>query len=229
MVMRNKTTNIYTEWLPLIDSLPNDIAGVIFKNILKYQNGDDINNTFPVWVFIKSKIDEYNNKGLQISEKRRESGRNGGLAKASKCQQMLANDSKSSNKIKENKTKQNKIKENNYIYSEYFEKFWELYTPIAAKDGRFVAKGNKKACQEKFNKITNEGVNYETIINGLKQYLTYCRENGVCSCGAEVFLNQRRWENDYTGSCTIPSSNTTRSNRQSTNVIAEAWEFARDA
>ena len=112
MVMRNKTTNIYTEWLPLVDSLPNDIAGVIFKNILKYQNGEDINNTFPVWVFIKSKIDEYNDKGKQISEKRRESGRNGGLAKASKCQQMLANDSKSSNKIKENKIKQNKIKEN---------------------------------------------------------------------------------------------------------------------
>lgn len=107
MVMRNKTTNIYTEWLPLIDSLPNDIAGVIFKNILKYQNGEDINNTFPVWVFIKSKIDEYNDKGKQISEKRRESGRNGGLAKASKCQQVLAKDSKSSNKIKENKTKEN--------------------------------------------------------------------------------------------------------------------------
>ena len=108
MTIRNKTTNIYTEWLPLIDTLPNEIAGVIFKNILKYQNGEDIKSTFPVWVFIKTKIDEYNNKGSQISEKRRENGRLGGLAKASKCQQKLANDGKSSNKIKENKRKENK-------------------------------------------------------------------------------------------------------------------------
>ena len=114
MTIRNKTTSIYTEWLPLVDSLPNEIAGVIFKNILKYQNGDDINNDFPVWLFIKSKIDEYNNRLHEISEKRRKSGSYGGIAKASKCYQMLANDSKCSNKIKENKIKQNKIKENNY-------------------------------------------------------------------------------------------------------------------
>ena len=113
MVMRNKTANIYTEWLPLVESLPNEIAGAIFKNILKYQNGDDIKSDFPVWLFIKSKIDEYNEKLSQISEKRKENGKRGGLAKASKCQQMLASDSKCSNKIKENKIKQNKIKENN--------------------------------------------------------------------------------------------------------------------
>lgn len=105
MNMRNKTTNVYTEWLPLIEALPNEIAGVIFKNILKYQNGEDINNDFPVWLFIKSKIDEYNNKKLQISEKRKENGKLGGLAKATKCYQMLPNDGKCSNKIKEIKIK----------------------------------------------------------------------------------------------------------------------------
>ena len=103
MTIRNKTTNIYTEWLPLVETLPNEIAGVIFKNILKYQNGEDINSDFPVWMFIKSKIDEYNSKLDEIREKRKKSGSCGGLAKASKCYQMLASDSKSSNKTKENK------------------------------------------------------------------------------------------------------------------------------
>lgn len=116
--MRNKTTNIYTEWLPLIESLPNEDAGFIFKTILKYQNGDDIECNNPIWFFIKSKIDEYNNKLDIIKEKRRISGSYGGVANASKRKQQIATNSKSSNKIKENKTKQNKIKENNNIYGE---------------------------------------------------------------------------------------------------------------
>ena len=118
MSMRNKTTNVYTEWLPLIDGLDDKTAGIIFKNILKYQNGEDVKDNSPVWLFIKSKIDEYNNKRLQISEKRKENGKLGGLAKASKCYQMLPNDAKCSNKIKENKIKEIKIKKKPMVVSD---------------------------------------------------------------------------------------------------------------
>lgn len=107
MTIKNKTTNIYTEWKPLIDGLSNEEAGKVFKCIFQYQSNEEVKCSNPVWLFIKSKIDEYNTKGEQISEKRRENGKLGGLAKASKCKQKLANDGKSSNKIKENKTKQN--------------------------------------------------------------------------------------------------------------------------
>lgn len=110
--MRNKTSNIYTEWLPLIESLPNEQVGEIFKNILKYQNGEDIICDNSIWIFIKSKLDDYNNKGKKISETRKIVGKMGGLAKASKCKQKQANDSKASNKRKEKKRKKNKIKEN---------------------------------------------------------------------------------------------------------------------
>lgn len=112
MVVRNKTTNIYTEWKPLIDALSDEDAGKVFKFIFDYQSGVDINSSNPVWLFIKSKIDDYNEKGKQVSEKRRKNGKLGGLAKASKCQQELANDGNSSNKIKENKIKENKINNN---------------------------------------------------------------------------------------------------------------------
>lgn len=107
MTIKNKTTNIYTEWKPLIDGLSNEEAGKVFKCIFQYQSNEEVKCSNPVWLFIKSKIDEYNTKGEQISEKRRENGKLGGLAKASKCQQKLANDGKSSNKTKENKIKQN--------------------------------------------------------------------------------------------------------------------------
>lgn len=106
--IRNKTTNFYTEWRPLIDGLSDSDAGKLLKDILKYQSNEEVINTNPVWLFIKSKIDEYNNKLSSITEKRQKSGRLGGIAKASKCQQVLANDGKSSNKIKENKIKENK-------------------------------------------------------------------------------------------------------------------------
>jgi hypothetical protein len=114
--MRNKTANIYTEWLPLIESLQDDVAGKVFKCILKYQNGEDIDSQNPIWLFIKSKLDEFNNKYANIAESRRNAGVKGGLAKASKCQQKLAKDSKSKQNlanvaIKENKIKQNKIKQ----------------------------------------------------------------------------------------------------------------------
>lgn len=86
-----------------------------------------------------------------------------------------------------------------------FEDFWKLYTPVKSSDGHFVSKGNKQCCMKKFDKLIEEGVKYETIISGLEKYLTYCRENGHCSCGAEVFLNQRRFENDYSQSECVDS------------------------
>lgn len=112
---------------------------------------------------------------------------------------------------------------NNYIKD--FELFWNLYTPIKSNDGRFVAKGSKSACQQKYIKLLQKGVKNETIINGLKQYLTYCRENGYCSCGAEVFLNQRRFENDYTGNGTVQSRVATGSNGKGVSIVDIAREF----
>lgn len=113
--MRNKTTNIYTEWLPLIETLPNEDAGSIFKNILIYQNGGDVEYNHPIWLFIKNKIDEYNKDKRNKSNKRAEAGRLGGLAKASNAKQDVAKASNSS--IKENKTKENKTKKDIFIYS----------------------------------------------------------------------------------------------------------------
>ena len=156
--MRNKTANIYTEWLPLIDSLPDDIAGKVFKCILKYQNGDDVELSNPIWLFIKSKIDEYNDKLDDIKEKRRKSGSYGGLAKASKCYQMLPNTTKSKQNvanlaIKENKIKENKTKQNNNIYNYYGEL------------------KNVKLTEEEYTKLQSEHSNLDLAIEKLDTWL----------------------------------------------------------
>ena len=76
-----------------------------------------------------------------------------------------------------------------------FESFWSLYTPIKTSDG-FVAKGNKQLAQKAFTKAL-KGASYETIIRGLEQYLTFCRENNRYTKQASTWLNQRGWEDDY--------------------------------
>lgn len=168
MTIRNKTTNIYTEWKPLVEALSDDDAGKVFKYIFKYQSNEEVKCFNPVWLFIKSKIDEYNHKGEQISEKRRENGRLGGIAKASKCNQVLSNYGKSSNKIKENKTKKNKIKENNIKPSlqdviDYCNernncvdanKWYDYYTANGWKVGKNPMK-DWKACVRTWERNTN--------------------------------------------------------------------------
>jgi len=105
---RNKSAQIFTEWLPLIENLSDTEAGKMFKNILNYQNGDDIKSSNPVWFFILNKLEDYNGNYEEIRGKRIKAGRLGGQAKASKCQQVLTKPSKSTNKTKQNPTKQNK-------------------------------------------------------------------------------------------------------------------------
>lgn len=78
-----------------------------------------------------------------------------------------------------------------------FEDFWREYTPVENKEGHFVAKGSKQKTREKYLKLLKEGIENEKIINGMRQYLNYCQRNGVQSCSAEVFINQRRFDNDY--------------------------------
>lgn len=134
-------------------------------------------------------------------------------------------DIENNNSIKERGLRGKPLKEEE---TEKFEQFWKYYTPVKSKEGHFVAKGNKQACLKKFINILNEGVNYETIINGLEKYLTYCRNNGYSSCGAEVFLNQRRFENDYSDSeCVDSKANNIQ--RRPVSIVEIAAELTKES
>lgn len=121
------------------------------------------------------------------------------------------------NNLREDENKDEDIvinKDEKVNYENEFNEFWEHYTPIKDSKGCWVAKGSKKECKLKFIKIMSEGVSYETIINSLKQYLEYCKTANRQSCGAEVFLNQRRWENDYSTGQAVQSTSGAGSERQ---------------
>ena len=96
-------------------------------------------------------------------------------------------------------------KTNEKEIDEKFEEFWGYYTPIKC-EGRFVAKGSKAEARKKFGSLLKSGVRFVDIMGGLRAYLAYCRDNNALSCGATVFLNQRRWEDDYTGAVSARGS-----------------------
>lgn len=133
------------------------------------------------------------------------------------------------NNIRKEKCKKEKTLIEDDVGEKLFNDFWDMYIPVKSYDGRFVAKGSKKACCVKFKKLIKEGIKYETIIGGLERYLEYCKANGICSCGAEVFINQRRFENDYSGSGAIQSRTPSNSSREKSGIIDIAREFIEEA
>lgn len=94
------------------------------------------------------------------------------------------------------KIREDKKKEIYKERSDRFDEFWEKYKPVKGKDGTIVNKGSRSDCYNRYSRIIRD-VDEQTIIDGLERYLTYCRESNICSCGAAVFLNQRRWEYEY--------------------------------
>lgn len=78
-----------------------------------------------------------------------------------------------------------------------FNIFWEAYTPVKATDGYVVAKGSKKVSFEKYVRIIKSGTKPDDILQGLKNYISFCQRNNRLTCGVPVFLNQERWKDEY--------------------------------
>ena len=122
-------------------------------------------------------------------------------------------------KFKDNITSNNITSNKKEIYKEKFEEFWKIYTPVKC-NGKFIDKGSKKTAEEKFIKILEKGEEYESIINGCKEYIEHCRENNQLTCGVTVFLNQERWKGDYSGNACKESD---IGERQKTRSIVETY------
>lgn len=84
----------------------------------------------------------------------------------------------------------NNNKEKKYIYVDEFDKLWDLYPK---KEGKSVAK-------TKYFKYRKEGVSYETILEGLNNYLAHIKNNGIerqYIKNGSTWFNQKCWEDVY--------------------------------
>ena len=150
-------------------------------------------------------IDFYNSLAKAQDESARDyiasitNGRKGGRPKGKKHKNQIEN--QNANQFENQVEKTGQVDHQVDHQVELFEDFWSKYTPIRTSDG-FVAKGNKQLAQKAFKKAL-KGASYETIIRGLQQYLTFCRENNRYTKQASTWLNKRGWEDDYGSSQAI--------------------------
>lgn len=73
------------------------------------------------------------------------------------------------------------------IYSDEFLEFWSVYPPND---------GPKSTAYKSFIKAAKE-IEHETIIERAGQYANHCSQTGTYIAHAATWLNQRRWEVDY--------------------------------
>lgn len=111
----------------------------------------------------------------------------------------------------------NKIgKKTKNVYSNEFSEFWKLYPPNNA---------GKYESLKSYNRARKE-TDHETIIRSARNYAEFCSKSGTFIAHATTWLNQKRWEVDYTTE--IINSGRTPTNRKSNfdDVMAAAARVA---
>lgn len=189
--MQKKVTfqpTIRPDWGGVLSYISNDEKAAILEAIIKYPSQEC---SSPFWLdTIKPDLDLQYEKFLENCEKKR-------LAVNKRWQKntdVYTVKDKEKEKDKEEVKEENKEELANY--ETLFFDFWSQYIPVKC-DGYAVGKGNKRTSFEKFVNILKKGTHYEDIIRGLREYLKFCQQNNQLTCSVPVFLNQRRWEDDY--------------------------------
>lgn len=94
---------MYTEWGNQIKRLTYEQAGILVNAIFAYESGSQIpdmdDKTEMCFAFIQGQLDRDSRKYDVVCEKRRISGKKGGIANATKMKQMVANGSKSKQSV----------------------------------------------------------------------------------------------------------------------------------
>lgn len=92
------------------------------------------------------------------------------------------------NFLKDNNTN-NINNTNNNIYIVEFEEIWKAYPN---------KKGKENAMKD-YKKARKDGVTYETIVNGLKKYLMYCKKEKKWykPKNGSTWFHQRSWNDEY--------------------------------
>jgi hypothetical protein len=116
--MEKKTFVMYKEWLPMIATMTNEQAGQLLKAIYNYQFAEEETITDPllnsIFQMLKKRFEIDAQAYAETCEKRRENGKKGGIAKASKSNQKLANASKCYQVLEEKNKKQEKEPKETY-------------------------------------------------------------------------------------------------------------------
>gem|GEM_PF-4045813 len=203
------------EYAEELDLFTNEQLGELFRALLHYSayGTDSDSNSFPIklmYRILKKGIDQNFEKYEEISNKRREAGRKGGIISQQK--QNQANESKDKqNQANESKDKQNQANEANTktntntktninnsssaklsdkAFEDEFQEVWNIYP---RKEGR-------KNALKAYIKARKNGTSKETILSGLNAYINKIKaertETQYIKHGSSWF-SQECWLDDY--------------------------------
>lgn len=123
------------------------------------------------------------------------------------------NKGKENKEIKENSKKEKKktkkgvlVKKSESSCQILFDQFWEYYTPVKTTNGIFTAKGNYDITYNIYKQLLREGVDHVDVMDGLMEYLKYCRDNDKYTCTAKTFLNERRYAEKWSDDVYLPAN-----------------------
>lgn len=77
-----------------------------------------------------------------------------------------------------------------------FDDFWQHYTPIRNTRGECTGKGDKISSRIKYLRLLFAGESHDQIMEGLKNYLEFCKGANRVTLAVSTFLNQERWKED---------------------------------
>mgnify|MGYP003678756398 CR=1 FL=1 len=201
-----KSFIIHKDSLEILENLNNEQAGKLFKAIKQYQEDQTIIEEdqlikialSPFVSQFKRDKEKYDN----ICKRNRENGKNGGRPKTEETQNnpvgYLETQENPKNLKNKNKSKSDSNSNNNKITIQnenHFEQFWNHYTPIE-QDGRAVGKGSRKEAQAEYQKQLKK-YNHTEIMQGLKNYLTFCKEKGQLTLQAVRFLKKQTFVDEF--------------------------------
>lgn len=184
MAQGKKSFVLYCDLIHIIDKMPDDKAGLLFKHLLSYVNDknpetDDliVSLTFePIKLQMKRDLKKYEN----VCERNRNNGALGGRPPKTQITQLdilgLKNNPK---KPKKPDTDTDTDTDINILFSV----FWNLYDKkIAAKD-----------CESKWKKLTD--AERTKIIDTLPNFLNSIQDKQFLPHPA-TYLNQKRWNDE---------------------------------
>ena len=205
------------EYAEELDLFTNEQLGELFRSLLHYSayGTDSDSNSFPIklmYRILKKGIDQNFEKYEEISNKRREAGRKGGIISQQKQNQANESNDKQ-NQANESKDKQNQANEANTktitntntktntnnsssaklserVLEDEFQEVWNIYP---RKEGR-------KNALKAYIKARKNGTSKETILNGLNAYIGKIKaektDSQFIKHGSSWFA-QECWLDDY--------------------------------
>ena len=177
-----KSFVLHKDSLSVLDELTNEQAGILFKAIRNYQNGEPVDLEFGLrmaFIPFENQFERDNEAYENTVKRNRDNGSKGGRPKK-------PTETQKTHSVIEEPKKPDSVSDSDNVSDseESFNLFWSKYP-------KKVSKGK---CQTKFTKLPQKDI--DNILNNLDRYIAYKPFAEYNHPNPMTFLNQRRWEDE---------------------------------